>query len=89
MKLEVTTPTDFMGDVIGDLSSRRGMIQGTEDVFGQTVVRAQVPLANLFGYVTTLRSLTQGRASPSMEFDHYEPVPTNVAMEIRKARGMA
>ncbi|MFZ2587399.1 MAG: elongation factor G [Alphaproteobacteria bacterium] len=86
MKLEVTTPTDFMGDVIGDISSRRGMIQGTEDVFGQTVVRAQVPLANLFGYVTTLRSLTQGRASPSMEFDHYEPVPANVALEIQKSR---
>ncbi|MCP5405375.1 MAG: elongation factor G [Pseudomonadaceae bacterium] len=86
MKLEVTTPTDFMGDVIGDLSSRRGMIQGTEDVHGQTVVRASVPLANLFGYITTLRSLTQGRASPSMEFSHYEPVPSNVAAEIQAKR---
>ncbi|MBI1309105.1 MAG: elongation factor G [Proteobacteria bacterium] len=82
MKMEVTCPTDYMGDVIGDLSSRRGMIQGTEDRFGQTVVKAMVPLANLFGYVTTLRSMTQGRGSPSMEFDHYDPVPSNVAQEI-------
>ncbi|NBV54314.1 MAG: elongation factor G, partial [Proteobacteria bacterium] len=82
MKMEVTTPTDSMGDVIGDLSSRRGIIQGTEDVHGRTLVRANVPLANLFGYVTTLRSMTQGRGSPSMEFDHYAPVPNNVATEI-------
>lgn len=82
MKMEVTTPSDFMGDVIGDLSSRRGQITGTEDRFGQTVVKAFVPLANLFGYVTTLRSMTQGRGSPSMEFDHYDPVPSNVANDI-------
>ena len=86
MKMEVTTPTDNMGDVIGDLSSRRGIIQGTEDVHGRTLVRAMVPLANLFGYVTTLRSMTQGRGSPSMEFDHYDPVPNNVAEEIAKKR---
>ncbi len=86
MKMEVTTPTDSMGDVIGDLSSRRGMIQGTEDVHGRTLVRAMVPLANLFGYVTTLRSMTQGRGSPSMEFDHYDPVPNNVAEDIAKKR---
>ena len=86
MKLEVTTPTDYMGDVIGDLSSRRGIIQGTEDRFGQTVISAMVPLANLFGYVTTLRSMSQGRATPSMEFDHYDPVPTNVATEIAAKR---
>jgi elongation factor G len=86
MKMEVTTPPDYMGDVIGDLSSRRGQIQGTEDRFGQTVVKAQVPLANLFGYVTTLRSQTQGRGSPSMEFDHYAPVPNNVALEIQAKR---
>ncbi len=86
MKMEVTTPTEFMGDVIGDLSSRRGMIQGTEDRFGQTVVKAMVPLANLFGYVTTLRSMTQGRGQPSMEFDHYDPVPSNVATEIAAKR---
>ena len=86
MKMEVTTPTDTMGDVIGDLSSRRGMIQGTEDIHGRTLVRAMVPLANLFGYVTTLRSMTQGRGSPSMEFDHYAPVPANVANEIAAKR---
>ena len=86
MKMEVTCPTEYMGDVIGDLSSRRGMIQGTEDRFGQTVVKAMVPLANLFGYVTTLRSMTQGRGSPSMEFDHYDPVPNNVAQEIQAKR---
>ncbi len=86
MKMEVTVPSDFMGDVIGDLSSRRGQITGTEDRFGQTVVKAFVPLANLFGYVTTLRSMTQGRGSPSMEFDHYEPVPSNVAAEIQAKR---
>jgi elongation factor G len=89
MKMEVTCPTDNMGDVIGDLSSRRGMIQGTEDIFGRTLVRAMVPLANLFGYVTTLRSMTQGRGSPSMEFDHYDPVPNNVAEEISKKRAAA
>jgi elongation factor G len=86
MKMEVTTPSDFMGDVIGDLSSRRGQITGTEDRHGQTVVKAFVPLANLFGYVTTLRSMTQGRGSPSMEFDHYDPVPANVANEIAAKR---
>jgi elongation factor G len=86
MKMEVTCPTDAMGDVIGDLSSRRGMIQGTEDIHGRTLIRANVPLANLFGYVTTLRSMTQGRGSPSMEFDHYAPVPNNVAEDIAKKR---
>lgn len=86
MKMEVTVPSDYMGDVIGDLSSRRGQITGTEDRFGQTVVKAFVPLANLFGYVTTLRSMTQGRGSPSMEFDHYDPVPSNVATEIQAKR---
>lgn len=86
MKVEVVTPPDYMGDVIGDISSRRGMIQGTEDRFGQTVIRAMVPLANLFGYVTNLRSMSQGRASYTMEFDHYEPVPTNVALEIQAKR---
>jgi elongation factor G len=86
MKMEVTTPPDYMGDVIGDLSSRRGMIQGTEDRFGQTIINAMVPLANLFGYVTTLRSMSQGRATPSMTFDHYDPVPNNVAAEIQAKR---
>ncbi|MFZ2620566.1 MAG: elongation factor G [Alphaproteobacteria bacterium] len=89
MKMEVTTPSDYMGDVIGDLSSRRGQITGTEERFGRTVVKAFVPLANLFGYVTTLRSMTQGRGVPSMEFDHYDPVPNSVAEEIRAKRNAA
>ncbi|PIZ31318.1 MAG: elongation factor G [Alphaproteobacteria bacterium CG_4_10_14_0_8_um_filter_53_9] len=86
MKMDVICPTEFMGDVIGDLSSRRGMIQGTEDLGGQTIVKAAVPLASLFGYVTTLRSMTQGRGQPSMEFSHYDAVPANVAQEIAAKR---
>lgn len=86
MKVEITTPSDYMGDVIGDLSSRRGQIQGSEERFGSTVITAQVPLANMFGYVTTLRSMSQGRANYSMVFDHYEPVPSNVADEIKQQR---
>jgi len=83
MKVEVMTPEDYMGDVIGDLSSRRGQIQGSEDRSGSQVVRANVPLANMFGYATTVRSLSQGRATFTMEFDHYEQVPANVAQEIQ------
>ncbi len=71
-----------MGDVIGDLNSRRGMIQGMEERAGAQVVRATVPLANMFGYVTDLRSMTQGRATSSMEFDHYAPLPENLAQEF-------
>ena len=83
MKVEVTTPEDYMGDVIGDISSRRGQVQGSEEKFGSTVITAHVPLANMFGYVTNLRSLTQGRANYSMELSHYDEVPSNVADEIR------
>ena len=87
MAVEVTTPDDFMGDVIGDLNSRRGQIQGMEARGGAQVVRANVPLANMFGYVTDLRSATQGRAVSSMTFDHYAPVPSTVAEEmLAKAR---
>jgi elongation factor G len=83
MKVEVVTPDDFTGDVIGDLLSRRGQIQG-QDARGNTqVIRAMVPLANMFGYISSLRSRTQGRASYSMEFDHYEQVPQTIADEIR------
>ncbi len=82
MAVEVTTPEDFMGDVIGDLNSRRGQIQGMEERAGAQVVRATVPLANMFGYVTDLRSMTQGRAVSSMEFDHYAPLPDNLAQEF-------
>ena len=83
MRVEVVTPEDYMGDVIGDLSSRRGQIQGSEERFGSHVVRADVPLANMFGYATAMRSLSQGRATFTMEFDHYEKVPSNVAEEIQ------
>ena len=85
MKVEVSTPNDYMGDVIGDLSSRRGQIAGSEEKFGSTVITAMVPLANMFGYVTMLRSLSQGRANYSMSFDHYDPVPSNVEAELKKA----
>jgi elongation factor G len=88
MSVEVTTPEDFMGEVIGDLNSRRGQIQAMEERSGARVVRALVPLSEMFGYVGDLRSKTQGRASYSMQFDSYAQVPTNVATEIiAKARG--
>ncbi|MCK6418536.1 MAG: elongation factor G [Alphaproteobacteria bacterium] len=84
MKVEVVTPEDYMGDVIGDLNSRRGMIQGMEDRGNAKVVTAMVPLANMFGYINTLRSMSQGRANYTMLFDHYEPVPANVAAELKE-----
>ncbi len=87
MKVEVTTPEDFMGDVVGDLNRRRGMIDGMEDgTAGVKIVRAQVPLAEMFGYATDLRSQTQGRASYSMEFLKYNEVPSNIAKGIIEAR---
>jgi elongation factor G len=83
MAVEVETPEDFMGNVVGDLNSRRGMIQGMEDLAGGgKAVRAEVPLAEMFGYSTTLRSLSQGRATYSMEFKHYAEAPKNVAEAI-------
>ncbi len=82
MKVEVTTPEEFMGDVIGDLNSKRGRVQEMTDRGQAKVVSAFVPLAEMFGYTTTLRSMTQGRAANSMEFDHYAEVPPNVAQEI-------
>ena len=88
MAVEVTTPEDNMGDVIGDLNSRRGLIQSMEERSGARVVKALVPLSEMFGYVGDLRSKTQGRASYSMQFDSYAEVPRNVAKEIiAKARG--
>ncbi|MHC5653040.1 elongation factor G [Stappia sp. ICDLI1TA098] len=83
MKVEVVTPEDYMGDVIGDLNSRRGQITGTENRGVVTVVNAMVPLANMFGYVNNLRSMSQGRAQYSMVFDHYEQVPQAVAQEVQ------
>ena len=88
MAVEVTTPEDYMGDVIGDLNSRRGQIQSMEERHGARVVKALVPLSEMFGYVGDLRSRTQGRASYSMQFDSYSQVPGNVATEIiAKVRG--
>ena len=83
MKVEVVTPEDYMGDIIGDLNSRRGHVQGMESRGNANVVQAMVPLANMFGYVNTLRSMSQGRAQYSMHFDHYEPVPQAIAEEVR------
>ena len=88
MSVEVTTPEDFMGEVIGDLNSRRGHIQAMDERSGARIVRALVPLSEMFGYVGDLRSKTQGRASYSMQFDSYAQVPSSVATEIiAKAKG--
>jgi len=82
MKVDVITPENFMGDVIGDLNSRRGQIEEMGDRGQAKAISAKVPLANMFGYATQLRSMTQGRASYSMEFAYYSEVPRNVAEEI-------
>jgi elongation factor G len=82
MAVEVETPENFVGNVIGDLSSRRGMIQGQEEVAGTMVIKAEVPLAEMFGYSTTLRSATQGRATYTMEFKHYAEAPKTVAEAV-------
>ena len=84
MKVEVITPEDYMGDIIGDLNSRRGQIASMEDRGVSKCVTAMVPLANMFGYINTLRSMSQGRAQYSMQYDHYEPVPAAVAQEVRE-----
>ena len=84
MKVEVTTPEDYVGDVIGDLNARRATIQGTDQRGNAQVIIAMVPLANMFSYVNTLRSMSQGRAQFHMEYDHYEPVPQAVADEVVK-----
>src|SRR6187402_633873 len=83
MKVEVVTPEEFMGDVIGDLNSRRGQIQGTDSRGNAQVVEAMVPLANMFSYVNELRSFSQGRAQYTMQFSHYDEVPANVAEEVK------
>jgi elongation factor G len=83
MKVEVVTPEDYTGSVIGDLNSRRGQIQGQDMRGNANVVNAMVPLANMFGYINTLRSFSQGRANYTMEFDHYEQVPSNVEKEVQ------
>ncbi len=86
MKVEVEVPEDYMGDVIGDINKRRGQINGMGDRAGNKIVDAFVPLAEMFGYSTDLRSMTQGRATYAMEFDHYDEVPSNVAKEIIEKR---
>ena len=88
MKIEVRTPEQFMGDVNGNISSKRGQVEGMGDLGDKKVITAQVPLSEMFGYTNTLRSMTQGRASMTMTFDHYDVVPPNVAMDIKKARGV-
>lgn len=86
-KVEVTTPEDYMGDIIGDLNSRRGMVSGMTDRNGAKIINAKVPLSEMFGYATDLRSKSQGRATYSMEFEEYVPVPTNVQKTIMEQRG--
>ena len=84
MNVEVVTPEDFMGDVIGDLNSRRGQVGSTEPRGNATAIQATVPLANMFGYINNLRSSTQGRAQYTMQFSHYDKVPQNVQDEVTK-----
>jgi elongation factor G len=85
--VEVETPEQYMGDVMGNLSSRRGKIEGMEDRSNSKVIKAKVPLGEMFGYATDLRSQTQGRASYTMQFDSYEPVPKSVRDEIMSKHG--
>jgi len=89
MAVEVETPSDYVGNVIGDLSSRRGIVQGQEDVAGTMVIKAEVPLSEMFGYSTTLRSMSQGRATYTMEFKHYTEAPKNVSESIINQKAAA
>jgi elongation factor G len=82
MRVEVTMPEEYMGDVIGDMNSRRGRISGMEDIGGGKMVKGLVPLSEMFGYATDLRSRTQGRGNYSMFFERYEPVPRNVQEKV-------
>jgi elongation factor G len=82
MRVEVITPEQYMGDVTGDLNRRRGMLEGMDSRAGAQVIKAKVPLSEMFGYVTQLRSLSSGRASSTMEFSHYNPAPNNIAEEV-------
>jgi elongation factor G len=84
MKVEAVTPEDYMGDVMGDLNRRRGILQGMDDTPSGKVIRAEVPLAEMFGYATDLRGMSQGRASFSMEFTKYAEAPQNIAEAIIK-----
>jgi len=82
MKLEVLTPEENMGDVVGDLNRRRGMMTGTDDRNGVKVIKAEVPLSEMFGYVTQLRTISSGRASSTMEFSHFQEAPRNIADNV-------
>jgi elongation factor G len=84
MKVEVVTPEDYMGDVMGDLNRRRGLVGGMEDTVAGKIIRASVPLAEMFGYSTDLRSATQGRATYSMEFEKYDEAPRNLTDAVKK-----
>ncbi len=83
MKVEVVTPEDYCGGIIGDLTSRRGQVSGQEPRGNAIAIEANVPLANMFGYINTLRSMSSGRANFSMQFSHYDPVPSNISEEIQ------
>jgi elongation factor G len=87
MRVDVTVPEEYMGDVIGDINSRRGRIEGMDNVNGTQVIHGFVPLSEMFGYATDLRSKTQGRGTYSMFFDHYEAVPKSISEKILSARG--
>ncbi len=87
MRVEVVVPEKFMGDITGNLNSKRGQIDGIEDRGMNKAIEAKVPLAEMFGYVTQLRSLTEGRGTATMEFHHYEPVPQHIAKDIIESRG--
>jgi elongation factor G len=87
MKVEVTMPEEYMGDVIGDINSRRGRIEGMDDLGGGKIVRGYVPLSEMFGYSTDLRSKTQGRGNYSMFFEKYEPVPKSVQEKVLSGKG--
>ena len=82
MKLEVVTPEQYMGDIVGDLNRRRGQVDGMDDRAGAKVIKAKVPLSEMFGYVTQLRTISSGRATSSMEFSHYTECPKNIADEV-------
>jgi len=84
MKVEVVTPEDYVGDVMGDVSRRRGLLSGQDDSPSGKIINAMVPLGEMFGYATTLRSMSQGRATFTMEFDHYAEAPTNIADAVMK-----
>ncbi len=84
MKVEVVTPEEYVGDVMGDMSRRRGLLQGQDDTPSGKTIDAMVPLGEMFGYATTIRSLTQGRATFTMEFDHYAEAPNNIAEQVMK-----